>query len=369
MVLRRSVRTQVVVDKVMSSASSTSSKVQKPVTKARRTKSASTIPPPPSTPKRRAGTKALTTSKAPPLTPTPSAARLMALPYSTGDIDDAAPSANRPAGPHRTNAALVSPETARTVRPTVTNGETNATATTDTLLAQACAHLLAVDPGLKAVVDRHHCRVFSAEGLAEKIDPFRSLTSGIISQQVSGAAATSIKNKFVALFSKDEQPVEFPMPSQVVSYDIPTLRTAGLSQRKAEYIHGLAEKFVSGELSTEMLVNASDEEVLEKLTAVRGLGRWSVEMFACFGLKRMDVFSTGDLGVQRGMAAYMGKDVAKLKAKGGGKWKYMSEKVSKYFKRIVNDMLEGSAKFAPYRSLFMWYMWRIEDVNVDAMQA
>lgn len=80
--------------------------------------------------------------------------------------------------------------------------------------------------------------------------------------------------------------------------DLARLRTAGLSGRKAEYIKGLAERFVSGELSAEMLVRASDEEVLERLTAVRGLGKWSVEMFACFGLKRMDVFSTGDLGVQ-----------------------------------------------------------------------
>lgn len=80
--------------------------------------------------------------------------------------------------------------------------------------------------------------------------------------------------------------------------DIPSLRTAGLSQRKAEYISGLAEKFSSGELSAQMLVSASDPELIDKLVAVRGLGRWSVEMFACFGLKRMDVFSTGDLGVQ-----------------------------------------------------------------------
>ena len=78
----------------------------------------------------------------------------------------------------------------------------------------------------------------------------------------------------------------------------------------------------------------------------------------CFALKRMDVFSTGDLGVQRGMAAYVGKDVKKLKAKGGGKWKYMSEK----------DMLETAEKFRPYRSLFMWYMWRIEEVDTSAVE-
>ena len=80
---------------------------------------------------------------------------------------------------------------------------------------------------------------------------------------------------------------------------------------------------------------------------VRGLRDWtsfltsvgSVEMFLVFALKRLDILSTGDLGVQRGMAAYAGKDVAKLKAKGSGKWKYMSEQ----------DMLDISAKFAPYR--------------------
>ncbi len=122
---------------------------------------------------------------------------------------------------------------------------------------------------------------------------------------MSGAAAKSIKNKFVALFidaapaaNDDDLNFPFPSPSQVAQSDISRLRTAGLSQRKAEYIKGLAEKFASGELSADLLVKASYEEVLKKLTAVRGLGKWSVEMFACFGLKRMDVFSTGDLGVQ-----------------------------------------------------------------------
>jgi DNA-3-methyladenine glycosylase II len=134
-----------------------------------------------------------------------------------------------------------------------------------------------------------------------------------MAQQVSGAAASSIKRKFIDLFpapttSSSDEAIEptlpekpekhFPTPAQVVEKDVATLRTAGLSQRKAEYIHGLAEKFVSGELSAKMLIDASDEEVLEKLVAVRGLGRWSVEMFACFALKRTDIFSTGDLGVQ-----------------------------------------------------------------------
>jgi DNA-3-methyladenine glycosylase II len=212
---------------------------------------------------------------------------------------------------------------------------------------------------MKPLIEKYRCEIFSAKGLAEEIDPFRSLTTGIIGQQVSGAAAKSIKTKFIGLFNEaNSDNLVFPTPAAVAQTDITRLRLAGLSQRKAEYIQGLAEKFASGELSTAMLMKASDEEVMEKLIAVRGLGRWSVEMFACFGLKRMDVFSTGDLGVQRGMATFMGKDVSKLKAKGGGKWKYMSEQ----------DMLQHSAKFAPYRSLFMWYMWRVEDVDVSVMQ-
>jgi DNA-3-methyladenine glycosylase II len=88
-----------------------------------------------------------------------------------------------------------------------------------------------------------------------------------------------------------------------------------------------------------MLFSASYDEIFEELIKVRGLGKWSIEMFACFGLKRMDVFSTGDLGVQRGMAALMGRDVAKLKTGGKGKWKYMSEK----------DMSDIAEKFKPYR--------------------
>ena len=167
--------------------------------------------------------------------------------------------------------------------------------TTESLLKTAEAHLIKQDPRFKGLIDAHHCRIFSPEGLAERIDPFQSLVSGICGQQVSSAAATSIRNKFIGLFDEDGV---FPAPEQVAKTDIAHLRTAGLSGRKAEYIQGLAKKFVKEELTATMLANASDAEVLEKLVAVRGLGRWSVEMFACFGLKRMDIFSTGDLGVQ-----------------------------------------------------------------------
>ncbi|KAF9781951.1 hypothetical protein IL306_012566 [Fusarium sp. DS 682] len=312
-------------------------------------------------PRKRTQGKPATPAAPPPMTPTPAAAGLFAEPTSSTKKPRTA-AVTRLANPKLTNATLLSPETSRLVASRDIENVSPSKApqvntTTENLLKEACDYLIKVDPRMKLLVESHHCRVFSPEGLAEKIDPFENLSSGIISQQVSGAAAKSIKAKFLTLF--EEQPgARFPHPSQVAAKSIEELRTAGLSQRKAEYIKGLAEKFVSGELSAQMLHDASDEEVMEKLIAVRGLGKWSVEMFACFGLKRMDVFSLGDLGVQRGMAAFVGRDIAKLKAKGGGKWKYMSEQ----------DMTELSNKFSPFRSLFMWYMWRVEETDISTME-
>ena len=219
---------------------------------------------------------------------------------------------NRPAEPHRTNVPLVTPKGTRIVayknddfgKSPSAIGLPKPTTTTGHILEDACAHLIKMDPRLKPLIDQHRCTVFGPEALAEECDPFKSLCSSIMAQQVSGAAAASIKRKFIGLFhtplgeSAEIDDLPFPTPEQVAACTVPFLRQAGLSERKAEYIKGLAEKFASGELSAKMLMSASNEEVLEKLTAVRGLGRWSVEMFACFALKRMDVLSTGDLGVQ-----------------------------------------------------------------------
>ena len=328
----------------------------------------------PSTPKKRLIRKQ---TLPPPATPTPQAVSLIAegaqLNGSPTPRRPRPAAVNRLADPNKTNATLLSPETSRiiaskpvdAVSPSkIPRGPNNAKITTENLLEEACAHLIKVDERMRPLVEKHHCRLFSPEGLAEKIDPFEAIASSIVSQQVSGAAAKAIKGRFIALFdladstSPDGVPARrFPHPSQVAVTPIEKLRTAGLSQRKAEYVAGLAEKFAAGELSAQMLADASYEEILEKLIAVRGLGRWSVEMFACFALKRMDVFSLGDLGVQRGMAAFVGRDVAKLKGK-GGKWKYMSEK----------EMEEISDRFKPYRSLFMWYMWRVEETDVSTME-
>jgi DNA-3-methyladenine glycosylase II len=239
-------------------------------------------------------------------------------------------------------------------------------ATTANLLEEACTHLIKVEARMEPLVAAHHCHLFSPAGLAEKVDPFESLASSIINQQISGVAAKAIKKRFITLFNECNQMITsmgrlssgqcFPHPSQVAMIPIERLRAVGLSQRKAEYIVELAEQFASGKLSSQMLANTPYEEILEKLIVIRGLGRWSIEMFACFGLKRIDIFSLGDLGVQRGMAIFMGRDVSQLKNK-GGKWKYMTAAEMK----IVSD------KFRPYRSLFMWYMWRVEQTDIASL--
>lgn len=324
--------------------------------------------PPPVTPNSKRPRVAKSAEKPPPFTPTPAAIGFMTNTrtptYSSGDIDGASPPPERRVEAGHANANLVTPGGTQ-VQPSFSNFEEASPskpaangANTGSLLETACNHLLTVDPTLKPLIEKHHCRVFSPQGLNEEIDPFRSLSSGIMAQQVSGAAAKSIKNKFIALFPPEQCPTGFPPPALVAQQTLPRLREAGLSQRKAEYIHGLASQFATGDLTASFLLDAPDEEVMKKLVAVRGLGAWSVEMFMCFALKRMDVFSTGDLGVQRGMAAYVGRDVKKLKAKGGGKWKYMSEK----------EMVETAERFRPYRSLFMWYMWRVEEVDTVALE-
>ena len=194
---------------------------------------------------------------------------------------------DRPAQPKRTNAPLRTPRGSRVVAYTKETASSSPfkscvprpSTTTSHVLDQACEFLIMTEPRLKPLVEKYHCHIFSPEGLAEAVDPFQSLCSGIMSQQVSGAAAKSIKQKFIGLFPQDSNEngsngsQAFPQPQQVASCDIAFLRQAGLSQRKAEYIKGLAEKFVSGDLTVDWLVKAEDDEVLEKLTAVRGLGK------------------------------------------------------------------------------------------------
>ncbi|KAH9935612.1 DNA glycosylase [Fomitopsis serialis] len=177
---------------------------------------------------------------------------------------------------------------------------------------EAKQHLIGVDGRFEDVFKRLKCRPFEH---LESVDPFRTLVNSImqvavVGQQISWKAARSITHKFIRLFdpSIPEDPTDhsgptsfFPCARQVADMDITTLRSAGLSGRKAEYVLDLASRFADGRLSTEKLLAADDEDLYEMLTAVRGIGRWTVDMFAMFSLRRPDILPVGDLGVQRGV--------------------------------------------------------------------
>ncbi|KAK7057193.1 DNA-3-methyladenine glycosidase [Favolaschia claudopus] len=186
----------------------------------------------------------------------------------------------------------------------------------DTILTfsfeDAKKHLINADHRFEDVFQRLECKPFQQ---LEQVHPFRALATSILGQQISWLAARSITHKFIRLYDPsipekhsdyNPSPSEsfFPAPQQVAETDIPTLRTAGLSERKAEYIRDLAARFSDGRLSTTKLIEANDEELAEMLIEVRGIGRWTVDMFAIFSLRRPDILPVGDLGVQRGLVRW-----------------------------------------------------------------
>ncbi|KAF8629674.1 hypothetical protein AX17_005612 [Amanita inopinata Kibby_2008] len=158
-------------------------------------------------------------------------------------------------------------------------------------------HLISVDARFRKLFSNVPCKPFEQ---LETIHPFCSLTSSILGQQISWMAARSINERFKRLFNPPLS--ELPSnPEQVSSVSIETLRTAGLSTRKAEYVKDLALRFVDGRLSADRMVYATDEQLARMLLEVRGIGRWTVDMFSIFSLRRPDILPVGDLGVQRGM--------------------------------------------------------------------
>lgn len=233
-------------------------------------------------------------------------------------------------------------------------------------LSKALTHLQSVDKRFVALSHKFVPQPWTPDALEEKVDPFQSLVLSILSQQLSGASARSISKKFIALFTvplvqtvaQEVQIVEFfPTPKNVLELDIMTLKTAGLSTRKAEYVLAIAQAFDSGSLNDEFFATASDEDITARLVSIRGIGPWTAEMFAMFCLKRFDVLPYGDIGIQRGMAWWSGKDMTvfsknspyKTKVKGG--MKFMTAK----------EMETLSAPWAPYRSIGCWFMWRVDD--------
>jgi DNA-3-methyladenine glycosylase II len=135
------------------------------------------------------------------------------------------------------------------------------------------------------------------------LDAFGALVRMIMGQQVSTKAARAIHRRLLDLF-----PDGVPTPERMLDLSEEELRSAGLSGRKVEYVHDLARHVVDGELELDRLPELGDEEVIAEIVAVRGLGRWTAEMFLLFHLERPDVLSGGDLGIRKAIGIEYGME-------------------------------------------------------------
>lgn len=164
--------------------------------------------------------------------------------------------------------------------------------------------------------------------------PFTTLLRAIVGQQLSGKAAETIFNRLVATLP-DPRNVT---PEQILAMDVPTMRAAGLSGAKTSYVKDLALQVAEGRVRLERLTRFTDEQIIESLTAVKGIGRWTAEMFLMFRLGRQDVWPVDDLGIRNAVKrAYEIEPTKVALAELGEPWR-------------------------PYRTAASWYLWRSLDV-------
>ena len=163
-----------------------------------------------------------------------------------------------------------------------------------------------------------------------KPDAYGALLRAIVGQQLSAKAARTIYERVLALFDG-----KTPSPEQLLAVPEDDLRGAGLSGRKVSYIRDLASHVISGELELDRLEELDDEEVIEEIVAVRGLGRWSAEMFLIFHLERPDVLAGGDLGIRK--AVQLIHDLEEMPS--------------------PEQVLEIGERWRPHRSLASIYLW------------
>lgn len=169
-----------------------------------------------------------------------------------------------------------------------------------------------------------------------RLQPFESLVHAVIHQQLSGAAAGTIFTRFKAIFGNGE----FPAPEDVLQVPSETLRSAGLSRPKAAYILGIAEAAVAGLVPTlDDCDRMTDQEILDELTAIKGVGQWTAEMLLIFNLGRTDVLPVHDLGVRRGFQIAHGK-----------------RKLPEPEKLALHGV-----RWAPHRTTAALYLWRAAD--------
>lgn len=197
-------------------------------------------------------------------------------------------------------------------------------------MRKALNHLKKCDPVLRAIIERvGPCRM--EFGIPE----FSSLAEAIVYQQLNGKAALTIFNRFAELAG---DPLT---PEGILKLNDAQLRSVGLSKQKSAYLKDLAAKTASGLLDFSRLPGLSDDEVIEHLTQVKGIGVWTAHMFLMFSLRRPDILPTGDYGVQMAIKKH-----------------YRKRKVPK-----PKDMEKIARAWEPYRSVACWYMWRSLDIK------
>ncbi len=195
-------------------------------------------------------------------------------------------------------------------------------------------HLAATDPRFAALIARS--KPF-ALGKAVLARPFDALAESIAYQQLSGKAAATIWGRVRVLYPRRK----WLDPKMVLATPDEKLRACGLSTSKTVALKDLAAKTIDGTVpSGPALARMGEEEIIERLTAVRGIGRWTVEMLLLFELGRLDVWPVTDLGVQKGYARTFGK-----------------RKLPK-----PKDFVRIGEKWRPYRSVAAWYFWRALDL-------
>ena len=201
---------------------------------------------------------------------------------------------------------------------------------------EACKHLAKRDRVMRKLIPK------LGEGrLQSRGDAFTTLARSIVGQQISVKAAQSVWNRFVALMPSGAAHVQ---PGGVLALSTECMRGAGLSGRKVEYLSDLALHFLSGQVHVQQWQQMDDEAIVDELVAIRGIGRWTAEMFLIFHLMRPDVLPLDDLGLIKGISVNY----------------FSGEPVSRAEAREVGDA------WAPFRSVATWYIWRsLDPLPVD----
>jgi len=206
--------------------------------------------------------------------------------------------------------------------------------------ARAARLLQRRDPILGAAIKR-----IGRCGLAERQrkDHLSALVGAIVSQQLSTKAAATIFGRFVALFENDH----IPSAAAIAALADDTLRGVGLSGQKVGYLRDLCARLADGRLQLDELDALSDEQVIERLTSVKGFGRWTAEMFLMFRLHRPDVLPVGDLGIVNAV-----QKLYRLRKRPDGR-----------------RLLQLGEAWRPYRSVASWYLWQSLKFEVSRVKS